>query len=222
MRIAISQRSITHEQGARLDALEQDYIRYYQTFGYTLIPIPNVLNDPDSYLSSIGIQGIILSGGGDVHPSLYGHPAASTGSYMPERDRTERLLVQYAIDHAIPLFGECRGAQFLNVFFGGSLIEDLVEYLPHAMSHVQTQHIVTFHPNDRLPNLPPGTETNSYHRHGFTEKELAPNLRPFASTGDGVIEGFIHASMPIIGIQWHPERGKPDDSTTSLIKTLFR
>ena len=114
------------EKGANRDALENDYVKYYENFGITLLPIPNVCKDLEKYFDEIPIKRIILSGGNDVNPQLYGRKQENE-DFSKQRDGTERRLIEIALERKLPLLGICRGAQYINVHFGGSLIQNIKE-----------------------------------------------------------------------------------------------
>lgn len=210
-RIAITQRVIPTEVGANRDGLEQDYVEYYQKFGVQLIPIPNVLQDVEEYLSGLSIDGIILSGGNDINPAFYGEQASELW-YADERDKTEQAVLVYAVAQKIPVLCECRGTQFLNVYFGGKLRK--------ITSHVAKNHEINLSSTNRFP-LKGCKEVNSYHNKGFSEEDLAQELKIFAKSKDGFIEGIYHPDLPIAGLLWHPERPSPDSSFNEELVNAF-
>ena len=109
----------------------------------------------------------------------------------PERDATERTLVDRAIEEHVPVFGICRGLQFLVDYFGGAL--EPVE------NHVRTRHRITG--DISRPSV------NSYHTLGA--KHLPPPLVALATAEDGTVEALRHATLPLFAIGWHPEREHP-------------
>lgn len=117
-----------------------------------------------------------------------------------------------AIEKSLPILGICRGMQFINVFFGGSLIQDIRSKLGRTVNH-RHPHLNKI-VDVTLGQLLGATElvVNSFHNQGIMTHSLAPPLKVFAvSKGDGLIEGFLHPTYPILGVQWHPER--PGSST---------
>src|SRR3989338_2263216 len=137
MIIAISQRNMRMEKGANRDAIENDYIQYYESFGVTLVPIPNVSKGIEKYFDSMPIKGVILTGGNDINPALYGGKPID-GDCSDDMDNTYKRLIEIAIERKLPLFGNCRGGQFINVFFGGKLIQDVKEKT--GVNHVNVKH----------------------------------------------------------------------------------
>lgn len=209
-RIGITQRVDESEKRSRRDCLEQDYIHYYEPFGINLVPIPNTLGNVEGWLEGMRLDGIILSGGNDINPRLFGGKTEEGKLYADERDKTEKQILDFAADKKIPVLAECRGTQFLNVHFGGTLAK-----MP---GHVVPEHEVALL-DKRLGRK--NTKVNSFHSYCFTEKEFSGKLKTFARSKDGVIEGVFHPDLPIAGVMWHPERKSPDEKTNALIVRAF-
>ncbi len=151
-----------------------------------------------------GLSGLLLTGGADVDPRLYGEsPAPSAGLQVDTegRDAFEIALVRAALDEALPVLAVCRGMQVLNVALGGSLRQ-------HIEGHRKTQHAVTVQPGGFLADLlAPATsvETNSYHHQAL--KDIAPGLAVTARAADDVVEAVDGVGLPgwVHGVQFHPE-----------------
>lgn len=196
-----------------LDALNHSYISFFQNLGLTPILVPNVLVDFISYINSLDLQGIILTGGNDISPERYGYDSLTSSSASELRDCAENELLQIAIEKHLLVLGICRGLQSINVFFGGRLIPDIRSALGTTVNHVGNCHTNSL-TDVRIKNLLGLDElvVNSFHNQGITASVLAPALEVFAvCSGDGLIEGILHPIYPIMGIQWHPER--PGSST---------
>ena len=221
MRIAITQRATNSDKTKRLDSLEQNYVKFFQSFGVTLIPIPNCLLDPIRYLKNTKATHLILSGGGDIYPKLYKGRVLKDVQYSLDRDKTEKKLLNYATTKKIPVLGICRGCQFINVYFGGKLIQNLEKNFPGTTKHVKINHKIKILDIAQSFSEKKTVTVNSYHDDGFTEKELAPKLKKIAQSSDNIIEGFYHESLPIIGIMWHPERMKNINDFNKKIINLF-
>ena len=220
MIVAISQRNTKMDKGANRDCLENDYVQYYESFGIALLPIPNASNNLEKYFDDVNIEAVILTGGGDINPALYGKMPTDE-EYSEQRDNTENKLIQIAIKRNVPLFGNCRGAQFINVFFGGSLIQNIEEKT--GFKHVGTIHKVTITDNE-VSNFYKKKEfsVNSFHNHGIDKNTLSKKLKSFAVSKDGIIEGFYHPKLLIAGILWHPERKDSDsEADKKLIKAFL-
>lgn len=165
------------------------------------------------------LDGVMLSGGGDVGLELYGgerHPEVY--DVDAERDALELALVRLARERALPVLGICRGAQLLNVALGGDLVVDVDSHLEKPLRHRSMEpgevatHFVRLAPDSRAASLF-GAETlevNSYHHQALGR--LAPELRPAGWADDGVIEVVeaVDEGWPVLGVQWHPEYPTPD------------
>lgn len=144
-------------------------------------------------------DGLLLSGGGDLSPALYDAPAIyRETTYNTYRDTEELALIRAFCANAKPILGICRGIQALNVFFGGTLLQDMT-------GHQNTSHLVHTVPRTHISALL-GTlfKTNSYHHQAIDR--LGQNLYASAYSKDGIVEAVEHCSLPILGVQWHPER----------------
>lgn len=153
-----------------------------------------------------GFDGLILCGGGDVSPERYGEENDGSYSIDLDRDRVEFELIREYVNLGKPILGICRGCQILNVFFGGSLYQDLPEAEIHK-SHdgVDSAHKVSSLPNSILSELYGESFTvNSSHHQAV--KRLGDGFCVSAVWQDKYIEAIEHESAPIIAVQWHPER----------------
>jgi putative glutamine amidotransferase len=177
--------------------------------------IPLVLTDEQIGVLLPSLDGILLSGGGDVEPQRY--RAASTGKVKyvdPDRDRVEMALVEGALADGIPFLGICRGIQVLNVALGGTLFTDIADLLPNALKHDYFPNW----PRDRLAHevhVQPGSllneilaadtiQVNSLHHQGIDQ--LAPELEAVAHAPDGLVEAVVLPDHPFgLAVQWHPE-----------------
>lgn len=159
------------------------------------------------------VDGILLSGGGDVESRHYNEePAAILSDVVPERDRFELECIRLAVGAGLPMLGICRGAQVLNVAFGGTLYQDIQSQITGSASHFQlaprsqTTHEVRLAEKTHVASLyrASALEVNSFHHQAV--KGLAPGFVPAGWSGDGLLEAFENPSYPLmVGIQWHPE-----------------
>ena len=161
--------------------------------------------DVDPLLIIDRLDGLLLPGGTDIEPNLYG-AESETDIYPPEpeRDDLELGLLKGAVHRQIPVLGICRGQQIVNVGAGGTLHQDVP---PHsAVGHAaETElHRVTLEPDSILRELyGPMVRVNSLHHQAVDT--VGEGLRVTAWADDGVAEGLEHTSLPIVCVQWHPE-----------------
>ena len=147
-------------------------------------------------------SGLLLTGGGDVEPARSGGARLPPPPVDVDRDREEFALLDAFLRQGRPVFGICRGVQLLNVYFGGTLCQQVPG---HADGARHTVHAV---PGSRIEALCGAAfETNSWHHQAADA--LAPGLRCTASSPDGLAEALEHEAFPVFGVQWHPERMLP-------------
>lgn len=151
-------------------------------------------------------DGLILCGGCDIDPQYYHEEVDGSVSINIERDRAEFALLSAYVDAGKPVLGICRGLQLINVFFGGSLHQDLPEAELHRkINGVDSVHDVTASEGSILYELYGASfSTNSAHHQAV--KALGKDLRATAYWNNRYIEACEHVSLPIFGVQWHPER----------------
>ncbi len=207
--------SISRELGSDQvfrDFLRATYLRAVVEAGGVPVMLPNI---PQSAEALQHCDGLLLTGGGDFDPALYGEDDA--GTHMPgvsaDRDRTEVLLIQTAMDHHMPVFGICRGIQALAVAGGGTLVQDVPRVYPdssihHSQTEVRPQvtHSVRVEPASRLARIT-GSEAlqvNSFHHQSLSK--VPAGWEVVASAPDGVIEAIERPDYVYgVGVQWHPE-----------------
>ena len=153
-------------------------------------------------------DGLLLIGGPDIDPELDGETKQSdTVKVDPIRTAFEVPLAKAFIERKKPVFGICRGFQLLNCILGGSLYQDIVEELGyiHVGTNAILRHNITAEEGSIMHDLF-GKEfkVNSYHHQAV--KKLGDGLRVTARSIEGIIEAFEHESLPIFGVQFHPER----------------
>jgi putative glutamine amidotransferase len=167
-----------------------------------------------------GIDGLMLTGGGDVAPARYHETAHATVEEAEAgRDDFEIALVAAARTKQLPILGICRGIQVLNVACGGTLVQDIPSQLPGAGAHsfpvpehesYELAHEIWIEKDSLLSRLmrerltDDGCEVNS--RHHQAVKQVAPGFNVSATAPDGVIEAIEDPAAPFcLGVQWHPE-----------------
>jgi anthranilate synthase component 2/putative glutamine amidotransferase len=175
-----------------------------------LPPLPEV--DPDV----VGVlDGLVLSGGGDVDPARYGadrHP--STGGTSAVRDATEEALLRAALAADVPVLGVCRGMQVLNVALGGTLVQHLPEVVGHDGHRPEPatfgRTCVRIEQDSLLGRLL-GEETDVACYHHQAIGTLAPDLVAVGRADDGTVEAVeLRGPRFALGVQWHPEQTGED------------
>jgi len=158
------------------------------------------------------LDGLVLAGGGDLHPEVAGGTLhAASYSMCRERDDFEMALVGVALDRQLPLLAICRGTQVLNVALGGDLVGHLPDAVGGAVTHRASQeeparHTVELAPDARLARIygPGALEVASWHHQAVSRP--GRGLRPVAWAADGVVEAIELEGAPwVLAVQWHPE-----------------
>jgi putative glutamine amidotransferase len=164
-----------------------------------------------------GVDGLLLTGGGDVDPALYGEPRHATfDAAEPGRDALEMDLVRRALDANLPVFAICRGIQVLNVARGGTLLQDIPDQMPGSVVHSVREpsfaiaHDVWIASGTVLEQLmrerleSDTCPVNSRHHQAI--KAVGDGLVVSATAPDGVIEAVEDPTRRFcLGVQWHPE-----------------
>ncbi|MBQ2839493.1 MAG: membrane dipeptidase [Muribaculaceae bacterium] len=156
------------------------------------------------------IDGIIMTGGGDIHPSYFGEEMVDEcGVPDSVRDIYDIHLIKLAAQHCIPMLGICRGEQLINVAFGGTLFQDLPSQFPGdtLFQHRNADHEVILQTDSWISNITrvDSFVANSYHHQAI--KDVAPGFIVSGWSHDNVIEVIENVDgYPIWGVQFHPER----------------
>jgi putative glutamine amidotransferase len=169
------------------------------------------------------LDGLVLTGGGDVDPATYGEKAApEVGGVDPIRDASERALLAAALAVDMPVLAVCRGCQILNVERGGTLFQHLPDVVGHEGHRTAPATFgevkVTTTPGSRTASIfgPAATVLCSHHQ---SIKELGAGLVATAHGDDGVIEAVeLPGSSFVVGVQWHPEEGGDQRSFVALVE----
>lgn len=157
------------------------------------------------------IQGVVMTGGGDVQPSLYGAtPAPETHNVDPRRDAFDIALLRQALERDIPVLAICRGMQVANVALGGTLVQHVqsvsgIRHDQHKLGH-EGVHKVKLEPDSHLADALGETELEVNSIHHQAVLEAAPGSRAVAWADDGTVEAFeIEGNQHLVAVQWHPE-----------------
>jgi putative glutamine amidotransferase len=180
-----------------------------------------------------GIDALVLTGGGDVNPALYG--AAPHPTYHPAeagRDEAELALARGAIESGLPLLAICRGVQVLNVAAGGTLVQDIPSEVATPLNHQVKDprdaiaHDVRVTPGSLTSRLLANHLTDDVmgvnSRHHQAVRLIAPGFQTAAVAPDGVIEGIELSAVPFsVGVQWHPENFHQRGTFRALFEGLL-
>ena len=210
-----------------LSCIAEPYFQSVMMAGGVPILLP-VTTDIDTLTSIIEqLDGLILSGGGDIDPAYWGEkPVPEAGAPDIYRDEYDFIILRLAFNRQLPIFGICRGHQVINVAFGGTLYQDITtQYPKNTLNHSQEeprheathtvamkrrysrlrktfyfmQHNDRVRPSDSLKDIP----VNSFHHQAI--KKIAPEFHMTAVSPDGLCEAMEHPEYPIFSVQWHPE-----------------
>lgn len=196
-------------------AISANYTEAIEAAGGIPIVLPPQQSRADDLLALV--DGLLLSGGGDIRPSRYGDDSVHPKTYGIHdlRDRLELDLVRLALERDLPLLCICRGIQVLNVALGGTLIQDIADQYGTQTQHRQQEN--------KIPSSEPGHDVhvdegtllhqvygsqtlrcNSFHHQAL--KDVSPQLRVVGRAPDGIVEAVERpGSTWLLGVQWHPE-----------------
>ena len=175
-------------------------------------------------------DGIILTGGVDIHPGLYGnaYDTVRCGTIDSKRDALETTLLDHALESGTPCLGVCRGLQFMNVYMGGSLhphLPDTLSDIHRGKDGQSTEHEIYVTKALGAIDINRGNKSATVSNHHQGISRLADNLEAWAIAPDGLIEGIRHPDTThypfFIGVQWHPERSDPSGSLATPIGEGF-
>ena len=215
-------------QGKRMQYLEQSVAHWVMSRDVLVLMVPTVDKDSLLHRSNIrvadyarALDGLVLQGGADVSPLTYGEePLDNEWSGDRLRDVYEIELLHEFVESGKPVLGICRGAQLINVAFGGTLYQDIGTQLPDSQLHVtdayeKNVHEMRIEPGSGLARLYPGIEraaVNSIHHQSI--KALGRNLAIEArSEPDRIVEAIRGTGKSyIFAVQWHPEFHAPGDA----------
>jgi len=206
--------TISYDQRrAGLHLLRQDYVRSVeQAGGLPFVLAPGRPEDVPELLDRLG--GLVLSGGGDIDPALFGEERhASVTNIVRERDDFEIALARTAFARDLPLLAICRGQQVLNVAAGGTLVQDIPSQVAGGINHDpergrwETAHDVQIVPGTRLRAIlgRDKVAVNSFHHQSVKDagRGLVVSAR---SPEDSVVEAVEAPDRRFaVGVQWHPE-----------------
>ncbi|MCS6950214.1 MAG: gamma-glutamyl-gamma-aminobutyrate hydrolase family protein [Armatimonadota bacterium] len=172
------------------------------------------------------LDGLIVSGGKDIPPSLYGEePVAQTDPLPEERPLFEMALVRLFRELDKPVLGICYGCQLLNVAFGGTLIQDIPSQVGSAVKHRRlsanephARHVIWIQEGSLLHEILCRREVEVVSSHHQAVGRAADRLRVTAAAPDGVVEAVeLEDARFLLGVQWHPEMDPEAEATGRLM-----
>lgn len=168
------------------------------------------------------VDGVVIGGGDDIGPTLYGGEVALSARLDHARDAMEKWIVEHAIEDGVPLMGICRGAQMLNVALGGTLHQDAyAEYGSRNYQTILPKRQVAVVSNTRLASITQRDAlcVNALHRQSVAH--LGDELRVAARDENGMVQAIERLRDPFaIGVQWHPEHMFYRSEHRALFKAL--
>jgi putative glutamine amidotransferase len=197
------------------------YVKSLERAGAIPVLIPPQAENVDELLESL--DGVLLAGGEDCDPAVYGEERHPTVEPMDHRRQSSDLtLAARAYERGVPLLGICLGMQVINVVAGGTLVQDIQSEHPDAMDHAsepseRSRHEVDVDPGSRLATIIGAgrKEVNSSHHQAV--RTPGSRLKVTAKAPDGIVEALEDPQHPFcLGVQWHPEDMQGEESATTL------
>jgi len=168
------------------------------------IPATPVVTLNPAELSSC--SGLILPGGGDITPAFFGERNTASANIDTELDILQLQALDYALRRKMPVLGICKGMQLINVGFGGTIIQHLDTADTHKYCGADQYHTTRVLPSSCLfPLLGASPKVNSAHHQAVGRLGTGLLAIQWCST-DNCVEAIVHESLPVLGLQWHPER----------------
>lgn len=231
--IGITVNHLTKKNNDVEDWLLSAYPAAVMTAGGLPVMIPNEFPLDKIDLLIEKLDGLILTGGGDIQTSRFnGVESDTVGGVSRERDELELQLVRQALQADLPLLGICRGLQVLNVALGGTLFTDIPAQFPTTLQHNNLStlrprdfiaHQVTVLPGSRLSMILKLTQLDVNSRHHQAVKDVAEGMLVSARAVDGLIEALeIPGKRFVLGVQWHPENLQHSMQHRALFEALIQ
>ncbi len=191
----------------------QAYVDVVEQAGAVPVVLPLVTTEDEAEEAIDDVDALIVTGGEDIDPSYYGQePADTLETVNLDRDKSDFLILEEALDEDMPILLTCRGHQLLNVYMGGTLYQDLPTMYDSDIAHRDpaeydfTYHEITIEEGSLLAGIVGGTtlEVNSWHHQGIDK--VGNGLKVTATTEDGLVEAMEVTGKPfVVSVQFHPE-----------------
>ncbi|MEA4878233.1 gamma-glutamyl-gamma-aminobutyrate hydrolase family protein [Aminobacterium sp. MB27-C1] len=198
--------------GLERSYVNTDYIRAIEKAGGIPLILPVVDNLELAKELPLTVDGVLASGGYDIDPLLYGEEPHNKLEFIcTSIDRSQLASVKAAVDAGKPFLGICKGAQLLNVAFGGNLYQDIASdpnfFVKHSQKALRgnATHTINIESESILSSLfSQKIPVNSYHHQSI--KQCAKGFKVTACAADGIVEAIEKENNPfVVGVQWHPE-----------------
>ena len=173
-----------------------------------------------------GCAGLLLPGGGDIDPALYHEENRGSADIDRPLDEAQLAMADAFVRAGKPVLGICKGEQVLNVLFGGGLIQHLAVAEAHRFRDGDSVHECVSLPGTDMERLYGRRyPVNSSHHQGLGR--IGAGLRATSFAPDGTVESVAHDTLPVFGVQWHPERmcfakARPDTVDGTAVLLYFR
>jgi putative glutamine amidotransferase len=226
--VAVSATADTRMGGVHRVRLNTAYVTSLENAGLVPIVVPPLRSPAAARAILEAVDGLLLTGGEDVDPALYGQPRhEKLGPVNRVRDETEIALIEAARVLRKPVLAICRGPQILNVAMGGTLIQHIPSCVPDALPHDpevergERTHEVSIEPGSRVASAMGATNVRVNSLHHQSILEPAADLVVTARAPDGIIEAVETRDKGwwVMAIQWHPE--EMNDSPEPWDRGLF-
>jgi len=209
--------------------LGKSYTDSVQRAGGLPVMIPPIIQQQDLAILIQRLDGMVLTGGDDLHPQYYGEMAEplTPEPFHLRRGEHDRQIFDYIWEHKVPTLAICLGMQEVNVFLGGNLYQDIPSLLENTLTHrigdwFEARHSVSVAPDSLLHKLTGQTSVDTNSAHHQAVKVVPDTLQVTGSSSDGVIEALepVDRSRPLLAVQWHPESETNDLVGIDLFRWL--
>ena len=227
--VAVSATSDDTTSGTHRVRLNSAYVTALESAGLVPLIVPPLAREDAAREILSRVDGLLLTGGEDVEPSLYQQVRSpQCGKSNITRDKTELALIRAARDLGKPVLAICRGPQILNVALGGTLYQDIPGEIPGALEHdpkgerSSRVHRVNVDEGTLIERAIGARSLSVNSLHHQSVRDVAPGLRVTARAPDGVVEALEAASDDwwVLAVQWHPE--EMNDSPEPWDRGIFR
>ena len=218
-----------HNYGANQLTINKGYIHAVDKFGGLPLLLPELLAPERVKQHCSLVDGLLLTGGVDVDPKLFGEQPIGTLEITPERDCYEMLLVREFLVRDKPVLAICRGLQLLNICAGGDIYQDINSQIEKVIKHTQQApkwyptHAVSIMEGSKLGKLieKSNLQVNSFHHQA--PRRVASGFEATAWAEDGIIEAIESFSHRfVVGVQWHPEQMLSQREHQVLFRAFIR